>query len=407
MTEKEVVHPLQEQTGEQSSELPEKPNAPIHKLHNIFTEHLAIDDDLEVLDVILATLLDRIIAGDPLWLMVIMASGGCKSEIFRTFEDLPQVYKLSNLTSRTFISGYEDKTGKAIRGIYAEVDGKILAISELSEILTKNHEERAAIFAQLRDLYDGCVVNAYGTSAGRIKANCTMGLVCGITSAIDMYSNLQAVLGERFVKIRPKWNMEKARDKAIQNMEKLPEIRKILKEEVRKFFEELIPKNGTLNASVTDEQKHRIAMYATFTGYMRTVSSNRSFREDATEWLPETEFPTRLSQQLLKLAKCLAIIRGRDHVNDEDMATVSRVAKDTINPLRMMIVQNLHEYGKQNANTVSEKLELSYPKTERCLETLTDIKLVKQSRQNAEWQYQLSSKITSLIDSITTPGLAA
>ena len=87
---------------------------------------------------------------------------------------------------------------------------------ELSEVLTKNHEERSQIFSQLRDLYDGHVVYGYGTTDQIIDVHCRIGLIVGMTGAIDLYTAHQAVLGERFLKIRPKWDREKALTAAME-----------------------------------------------------------------------------------------------------------------------------------------------------------------------------------------------
>ena len=52
-------------------------------------------------------------------------------------EEIDGFEKLSNLTSRTIISGKQRKDETIVRGLYKKIDGKVLLITELSQILTK------------------------------------------------------------------------------------------------------------------------------------------------------------------------------------------------------------------------------------------------------------------------------
>jgi hypothetical protein len=171
---------------------PLTPVRTIEELQTIYSKHLRIQEDIDVVDVISAAMLDRLTPGDPLWLVVVGVPGSLKTEILRAMCHSQLAFQLSNLTPKTIISGKETKTGTIVKGIYSQLDGKVVVISELSQILTKRRDDRDAIFSQLRDLYDGYVVYGYGSTDEPIKAHCRIGLIAGVTGAIDMYGSIHA-----------------------------------------------------------------------------------------------------------------------------------------------------------------------------------------------------------------------
>ena len=350
-----------------------------------YQKWMAIKEDPEVLDVVFAAGLDRKVSGDPLWLFVVGASGSDKTETLRTMEEIDGFYKLSNLTSRTIISGKQRKDETIVRGLYKKIDGKVLLITELSQILTKDKDERQAIFSQLRDLYDGYAVSGYGIEDEPIKAKCLMGLICGVTSIIDAFGSVQAALGERFLKIRPKYDRTSSRKQAMKNQLRLVEMRQELATAAKNLFTTI----QIYEPELTDIQTEQIGMYAEFTAFVRTTVTSQSFRDyNTAEWQPEPEFATRLSQQLQKLARSLAILRGHVKVTDEDLETVRRVAEDCCIPARIDIIKNLARLTNPKEHRciseISAQTGIEWSKCCNVLEALVVLKIVDETNQEAK-----------------------
>jgi hypothetical protein len=376
----------------------------IEDLRGLFAKWLAISEDLDVLDIIFAAVLDRRVVGDPLWLFIVGPPGSTKTEILRSLGSLPDVYQLSQLTSKTIVSGRERKDGTVIRGIFPKINGKVVVISELSQILCKSREERDAIFAQLRDLYDGHCVYGYGTTDQPITVNCSIGLTCGVTSAIDMYGSVHAVLGDRFLKVRPKFNRDLAREKAFENKEHLTQMREELQRAVKKFFQQI---QTSKLPTFTLAQERKINTYAEFVAQLRTTVTSQAFREyDTSEWQPEPEFATRLAQQFRKLAESIAFLRKHAEISADDMAAVSRVALDTCLPNRLEIVRALlYASEPLSIAETSRKSKLPYGKTRNSLEALTIIggivEEIGAEKQHNERYYQLTSQFKALMEKLT------
>ena len=109
-------------------------------------------EDILALDVILATTISNWMAGDPVWLFLIAPPGGTKTELLRAFQG-PHVISTSSLTPQTLISGLKGERSQI--DLMARLDGKLLIIKDGTSILTKKPEDRAAIFSDLREAYDG------------------------------------------------------------------------------------------------------------------------------------------------------------------------------------------------------------------------------------------------------------
>jgi hypothetical protein len=385
---------------EEEIETTNKGNAELlRSLKEKYCHWLAIDQDIESLEIILASMLDRKVLGDPLWLFVVAPPGSTKTEILRSIYGLKSIaYHLSSLTSKTIISGRENKQGNIVKGIYSKINGKVVIIPELSEVLSKTRDERNAIFAQFRDLYDGRCVYGYGTTDEPIAVDCNIGLVCGATSAVDMYGSVHAVLGERFLKVRPQFNRELAKNRALENQKQLTWMRQQLALEAENFFTKLHINEPT----ISDEQAKKIGNLGEFTGYVRTTVTNLGFNEfDTSEWQPEPEFPTRISQQLQKLAKCLAIIRGKDEVTDDEIKTLSRVAKDSCIPNRLRTLEVIHRHTEpQTIQQIAKETGLDFKKARNSLEALSVIKMLEHTLDISGDRFQLRPEHRTMCDNM-------
>ena len=77
----------------------------------------------------------------------------------------------------------------------------MLIIKDFGTILTLYREARGEIFAQLRKVYDGQFSKSFGTGE-TILWNGKIGILAGVTPAIDKYMSVNAMLGERFLHYR-------------------------------------------------------------------------------------------------------------------------------------------------------------------------------------------------------------
>lgn len=322
--------------------------ATLQEVKDTFQKWLHLDGDLDVIDVVMAASIDRRVPGDPLWLLLISPSGGTKTEIVRA-NTTKYAYTLDSLTSHTLISGKieRDKQGNLlpVKGILSQIDGKVLIIKDLTVILGTRQEERDAIFSQLRSIYDGYIECGFGTSDKPIRVSARIGLIAAVTPAVDHYTKMYNQLGERFLKIRHNPDSEKATEKAMANMGKEEQMRQELSDAVSRFLNYLeVPKIEPVSAAFLKQ----IQRLAQATAILRTPVTINFWKYEVNSALtPSVEYPTRLSKQLLKLAYCLAAVRGKTTVTEVEIQTVQRVARDTAYPNRIRIIVAMENLGNQ------------------------------------------------------------
>ncbi|MFI5449654.1 MAG: hypothetical protein ACHQ03_07815 [Candidatus Bathyarchaeia archaeon] len=240
-------------------------------------------------------------------------------------------------------------------------------------------------------------------------------MICGSTWIIDAYANLHQELGERFVKVRPKFDREKSRKKAVKNRTVLDKMRKELAQATKTFFDAIITdlKSEKLSDDLTcsESQTTEIGNLSEFVAKMRTPVGSFYRREsNPSEIIPESEFASRLAQQLEKVAACHAVLYSRKEIDGTDMRAVSEVALDTCLPSRLGVVRVLflHQDAMNTSQIAQATLEtpliLSRDKAKNSLEALANIGgIVIEEGEGKTWgdrSYKLHPDFEKIIEQV-------
>lgn len=340
--------------------------------------------DDEIIEICLATLIGEKLPGDPLWLFLIAPPGALKTETLRAFSLSSDFYPLSDLTSKTFITGLmvgKDSNRKKVKDLLPELDKKVLIFKDFTTILEKNSDERSEIFAQLRECYDGTFSKRVGTLDQTIRYQSRFGLLAGVTPIVDNYWKLFQQLGERFLKVRWNEDLDLTTRKARQNEGQEEQIRAEIEKLAMGYLSNLdfsrIPSfDDSLYGPILDS-------ISKFVAIGRTPISIKDSRTDFYfDFIPTPERPTRLVKQLKKMSRCLALIRGKMIVGPAEIETIRRIARDTIPQDRLAILQAIAENSKTNLNGCPKGILLSsikMPETSilRVIEQLRLLDLIK------------------------------
>lgn len=305
------------------------------KVKNIANRWLYLEDDTFI-DVVLATVVAHRFGGDPLWLMLIGASGAGKTELLRALSG-ERIYSLSDLTPQALVSGLKLRKGDP--SLLPDMDGKVVVIKDLTTLLSQNEKDRAKIFGQLRDLYDGYTSKAFGSGVGRRSYACRVGLIAGVTPAIERFQAMNHALGERFVNYRMEpVDADRLIEKAMENADRHEEIRHELERTVLEF---LLHEWPTSSDSVTIPKAFvtKIHGLAIATAALRTHVPKT--RAGVVSFVPEPEVGTRLAIQLSKLGRALAIVRRASTLGESEYEVLQKVARDSTPSVRLRIVSAL------------------------------------------------------------------
>ncbi len=295
------------------------------------TDWLLLQDP-DVLPVILGAIVAHRFAGTSPWLLIVAPPSGTKTELLRATWNVPGVYPLSELTARTFASGLE--THGDDPSLLARLTDEVLVLKDFTTVLEMPREERQAILAQLRELYDGRFDKVWGTGK-ELHWEGRLGFVAGVTPVIDSHHAVMAVLGERFMILRMQQPSRKAvAQKALRNAEYETRMRGELATVVRSFLASL----PNTPPAVPEEMRTRLASLADFVTRCRSGVVRDGYRREL-EYAPEPEMPARLAKQLFELLRGVALALGHHEAIDEDLDRISRVAFDCIPAVRRVVLR--------------------------------------------------------------------
>jgi hypothetical protein len=323
-------------------------------VHRLFDKWLYLEPrDHEALDVIWVAALDRDLPGDPLWLYVIAPSGGCKSEWLVSLSGFPRIYTLSALTPQTLISGKllrvpgsktkdNPKGDYELGGILKLLDGQVLVIKDLTVLLSMRDTDRFEIYSQFRDSYDGKYEKAFGTTKNPVRVFATYGFIAGVTPAIDVHQKAATMLGQRFLKVRSHPDEVKVTERAFANAGKEEIMRKELMHKLGLYLRRVSKRCESNLPPCNKDVIKQTQLIARYIARMRAWVFVTTYQGKLVDInIVEPEAPTRVVKQLQKLSIGLAIIREHSEVQQDDMVTIQRVAKDTAIPKRQRIVDVL------------------------------------------------------------------
>lgn len=190
--------------------------------------------DLLALDIVLGVAKPQDLPSDPPWLMLVGPPSGTKTEFVSLLEAHADVFPLSDLSEQSLVNGLTIRE-KAEDGTVYEVDPSLLArlthhillLKDFTTVLSMNRDKRAAILAQLREIYDGKYDKVWGTGK-ELHWRGRLGFIAGVTNAIDNHHDVMGILGPRFVLLRlQQLNRRAMARRAMQNARGNADLRQL------------------------------------------------------------------------------------------------------------------------------------------------------------------------------------
>ena len=348
-------------------------------------------EDLEAVDIIMATALSIYLPGDPVWLFLIAPAGSTKTELLRSFSGEP-FYSISTMTPQTLISGLK---GNKNIDLLPQLDGKVLIIKDFTSILSKKSEDQSAIFADLREAYDGYLEKSFGSGVGTKRCHSRFGLIAGVTGVIDMYRVIHSLLGERFLKCRLHNTAEAAINRAGDLAGKEEEMRRALAEATRNCFAYYATHTKGQDTITVDKETHeQVKALANITAKLRSEVARDRWHK--VQYQPQAEVGTRLTKQFLKLAQGLAIFYEQDSVGGKEYQALLRIAQDTVASQRMQLVLALAGTEPLSTKEAGYRAKIPTETTKELLEDLWMLNLVDRSGEVA-FSWQLTEQVNSLL----------
>lgn len=338
------------------------------------------------LAVMLASIASTKSIGDQLWIKVIAPAAAGKSTLCEALS-VNQEYVVAKSTIRGFFSGWREEgdSGKKDCSLVTKVAGKTLIVKDGDTLLQSPNLPQ--ILSEGRDLYDGTSRTHYRNNVGQDYSGIRMTwILCGTNSLRSIDSS---ELGERFLDCVIMEDIDEDLEDEI--------LWRVVNRAQRNMS---IESDGKLETHYAPELAEAMQMSGGYVGYLRenassllcSIAANRetlqqcaklakfiSFMRARPSRIQDEndgrEFSTRLSEQLIRLANCLAVVLNRTSLDEEVMRRVHKVALDTSRGMTLVMAKHLYQSAKKGlqAFTLATRTSRAEEKTRRMLRFLKRI----------------------------------
>ena len=291
------------------------------------------------------------------------------------------VYFQSSISKHNLVSGFD--TGK--RGdpsVFNRLKDKCFILKDYTEILAKTQTDRQEIFGILRGAFDGSVERDFGNGVKRRYYNLNFPCLAGVTDEINNHST--ASVGERFLKfdihageIDEEAQQEKALFGALfgeTSNEVLHAYVNFFLDQDWDFSEERIK-----HIVRTSPFKSKMNAMCRLAVWIRTPVIRHEFghRQNQVAYTPRKESANRVTVQLHKLAITLAILEGKNTIDEEIFDVVSQVALNTVDGYKYKLLRLLYdEEMPKQPGYLSRRIGVGHSQITQILEDLELTSLV-------------------------------
>jgi hypothetical protein len=357
----------------------------------VFRKWLGNDYDLDVLHVVLAVAAGNQLDGDPAWLLVVAGSGSAKTETLMPLETIGATVVSSIASEGALLSATSKRetTDAATGGLLRSIGERgVLVIKDFTTILSQNRDTRATVLAALREVFDGRWTRFVGTDGGQTLEWAGRLVVIGaVTTAWDQAHAVVSEMGDRFVLVRFDTTRHRAQSsrRALGNTGNEVTMRRELGNAVKAA----VTVDPTADLTLNETETAALIIVADTVTLARTAVIRDSQGNVVDAHAPE--MPTRFAKQLAQVARgaiAIGLPRG------DALRLALRVARDSLPPLRRMLLVDLAAHPASLVADVRKRLNKPRTTVDRELQALHMLNVVTLDEVNLgsriEWRYTLN-----------------
>ncbi len=366
-------------------------SAPLSLVESIsrFHKWLYIEDD-GLLEVYLATIAANLMDGDPVWLMIVGASGGGKTEPLNAGIRLPFVHLAATVTESSLLSGTpkREKAQGAKGGLLREVGPfGLLLLKDFTSMLAQRRDASAAVLSAFREIYDGSWTRHVGSDGGTtLHWSGKLAVIAGCTDTIDSHTAVIGTMGERFAFYRlPTVDDRKLSRHALRMAGKEAQMRDELSRTVCGLFAGVTLPESLPEISEADLE--RLIDLASLTARCRSAVERDNHTRDITLTL-SPEAPTRIAKILRQL------FHGMEAIGVERpriWAALEKIAFDSMHKVRRAVLKQLEDGQLHTTAAIATAIQYPTVTARRALEELHShgvLMCVKSGQGRADsWQF--------------------
>lgn len=354
-------------------------------------------EDTGVIDISLASLIaTRLKLGDPIWMIIIGASSGGKSQILRplALTDAKFMHRVDDLTENTFLSGMAGAKGEGSTSLLDRIGNHgMMVVSDFTVIFSKNSEARTTILSQFRMIYDGEMVKMSGNMKEPKAWRGYLGVLAGSTPSIYHHFEEVADMGERFIYYRMKeYDALKATKLALGRKMFGKELDAIISGLYAEYLKDIVA-NGNTNVVLSEVVEDRIIEVSSLAEKIRTTV-HMDFRQEKIVRVPTPAMPMRVALQLKTIAMGLTIMRGRE-LNEQDLGMIDWCAYSLANEEKRSCLNTLCAipFGVYaTTSTIADKIGLNTYVVNNILQNLSAVGVLKRSGDSNSLTWKIADE---------------
>lgn len=339
-----------------------RPKTLVHQLASRVQDYIHFPDP-EPLYAVLGTVAGNMLAGTPVWLMLVGGPGTGRTTLLMTLSGLDRTHVVSNVSGPgSFLSatGRRDKTKDSDGGLLKRTGGRGLWLFKdfSTSVLAMPYEAQKQTIGVLREVFDGNYSRDAGSDGGKhVGWEGKIGLIGASTAAVDKSVLVNAELGERWTYYRYPEKEDYYGECMTALNNRLPDVKKQeLREMMSAFFGamdlewgcripcEISGSNGHAcrtereTRKFTHREMTRLTAMAGLGSRMRSTLTRDQYSRNEVIDVPQKEAPTRLVEELGQLYMGLEAI---DLGADERWKLIGKVAMDSAPQLRVTMFKQV------------------------------------------------------------------
>ena len=328
----------------------------------VFRRWLGSTFDLDALRAALAVVAVERMDGDPVWLLVLSGSGNAKTEVVSSATGAG-AHVVSTLSGEAaLLSGTQkrDRSKDATGGLLRAMGARgVLALKDVTSILSMHREKRGEVLAAFREVADGRWVRPVGASGGEeLGWEGRIAVIGAVTSAWDEHYSVVAQMGDRFVIVRVDSSEAAQRiDAGMSALDGLGGETTMRAELAAAFGGAIAGATTSTPPTLTRDEQLKILSAADLVTRARTHVSTDGRGDPVSASAPES--PTRFAKQVAQIVRgAIAIGMART----EALRLGLRVARDSMPPQRLAVLEAMARTGGP-MSTVELSRQLNLPQT--------------------------------------------
>lgn len=351
-------------------------------LEKVFAKWIHFQDDPLLVRLLFSLCIANRIDADPVWALIVGPSGAGKTAWLSAIGGSDTTVFVNTLTPYSLASGHGDGSDSLLY----QLDGRILIVEDMSAITEMDPTSRAMLFSFLRSAYNGSFTRV--TGKGQIDWKGKFGMLGGATLAIESGRRMETSLGERFLTIRPRVDIDN-QDDLLDRVVASSGHKSPMKDELQKASETYLAQTfDTTSRAIRKSTLELLKGAAVALARLRTAASRDRFSREIEFPLEVGEMGTRLLTQFLTIA--LAAHAMGTEWDDVDRM-IMRVVIDSMPYVRAKMLRAIHK-GANEPRLLQPAMMMAQSQVGRHLE---ELKLLKVIGTNKARKWEITNDVVS------------